>query len=426
MNINAIINSLLLILLTASIADAEEKSPQWSDNEIALLQTLLIGSSPKIPDNVTNMYAGDDEAAELGHRIFFDKRFSSNGEVSCSTCHHPDKYFTDGLKTSKGISTVKRNAPTVVGINNSPWFFHDGRADSLWSQALGPLEDVNEHGGNRSMYVHKIYENKMYRDRYESIFGQLPDLSDRKRFPYDAGPVNDKQASESWRSMQQQDRVAITRVFVNIGKAIAAYEHKLRPSASRFDNYVQAAVDKDESAMRDSMTDDEASGLKLFVSDANCVICHNGPMFSDFGFHNVGTPQADKKVFDRGRKVGANKVRTSKFNCFSEYNDAEDKSCDELTYIIIEEHATLGTFRTPSLRNVSKTAPYMHAGQYEKLSDVIKHYNDPPRIELGESDIRMLTFDQSEKQQRQLELFLRALDSDIDAEQRWLEAPGIN
>jgi len=435
MRIKATFNSLLLLLISVSVVNAQEKTQQWSDAEIALLKTLMIDALPKIPANLTNKYADNIEAAELGHEIFFDKRFSENGEVSCSTCHQPDKYFTDGFKTSKGVGTVKRNAPTVVGVNHSQWFFHDGRADSLWSQALGPLEAGLEHGGNRAMFAHQIFNDKMYKDKYEAVFEKLPDLSDKKRFPDNAGPVHNSQELDAWSSMQQKDRDAITGIFVNIGKALAAYEHKLRPATSKFDKYVYAVINKDESEMRDSMTEDEVSGLRLFISDANCIICHNSPMFSDFGFHNVGTPQVDQKIFkksrkiekylDQGRKIGASKVRASEFNCFSEYNDAENKNCDELTYMITDGHATIGTFRTPSLRNISKTAPYMHAGQYEKLSDVINHYNDPPPVQLGDSDIRMLTFDLSEKEQQQLELFLRALDSDIDAETRWLKAPGI-
>jgi len=433
MRIKAACNSLLLILISLSAANAQENTQQWSEAEIALLKTLMIDELPIMPVNLTNKYADNIGAAELGHKIFFDKRFSANGEISCSTCHQPDKYFTDGLKTSKGIGTVKRNAPTVVGINHSQWFFHDGRADSLWSQALGPLESSLEHGGNRAMYAHQIYSDINYKDKYESIFGKLPDLSDITRFPHNAGPVQNEQALQAWSSMQQMDRDAINSVFVNIGKALAAYEHKLRPAKSKFDQYIHAVINKDKSGMHDSMTEDEASGLRLFISDANCIICHNGPMFSDFGFHNVGTPQMKNELFKRGRKLeqyldqgrknGTTKVSESEFNCFSEYNDAKDKSCDELTYMITDGHATIGTFRTPGLRNVSKTAPYMHSGQYEALSDVIKHYNDPPLVQLGDSDIRMLTFNLSEKEQQQLELFLRALDSDIEAESRWLKAP---
>ena len=413
----------LFISITTPSAFGKDKAPQWTDSDIALLKTMHISAMPAMPEKLTNKYASNEKAAELGHRLFFDKRFSVNGEISCSTCHQPDKYFTDGLKASKGITTVKRNAPTVVGINHSHWLFLDGRSDSLWAQALVPMEDASEHGGNRGMYAHIIYKDKNYKKSYESLFGKMPDLSNIKRFPKRAGPVKDKHAAGAWRAMAPADRKAITLIYVNMGKAIAAYEHKLRPAPSKFDNYAKALFEKDTAAMSKIMTRDEAAGLRLFITEANCVICHNGPTFSDFEFHNVGVPQASKKKYDMGRKTAINKLKRSEFNCLSEYNDSKDKSCDDLTYIVFDEHVTRGAFRTPSLRNISKTAPYMHAGQYKTLSKVIDHYVDPPPTQLGENDTRMLTFDLDDKEQKQLELFLNALDSDIDAESRWLKKP---
>lgn len=420
-----IINSLLLVFLfcSASVSIANEKNLQWSESETALLKTMHIDAMPMLPEGLTNKYADNSKAAALGHKLFFDKRFSANGEVACVSCHQPDKYFTDGLKTSEGIGTVKRNAPTIVGINQSRWYFLDGRADSLWSQALGPMENELEHGGNRARYAHIIYNDKSYRKEYESLFGKMPGLSNTKRFPENAGPVKDSYASQAWKLMAPADRKAITQVYVNMGKAIAAYEHKLRPAPSRADNYIKAVVAKDAKAMSSALDDEEAAGLKLFVTKANCVICHNGPAFSDFEFHNVGVPQVTLKKYDFGRKTAISKVKKSPFNCFGEYNDSVDKSCDDLTYIVFDEHITIGTFKTPSLRNISKTAPYMHAGQYETLSEVIGHYIDPPPLKLGENDTRMLTFDLDDREQEQLESFLKALDSDVDAEAHWLATP---
>lgn len=420
------ISSLLLLfvsLIALTSTGFAKNAVEWSDDEIALLKTMHLDAMPALPELLTNKYATNDKAATFGQKLFFDKRFSLDGEVSCSTCHQPDRYFTDGLKTSKGVDTVRRNAPTVVGINQSTWFFHDGRADSLWSQALGPLEDSKEHGGNRTMYAHIIYNDKKYRKEYENLFGKMPDLANTKRFPKRAGPVKDKHAHQAWLSMKPADRKAITQIYVNMGKSIAAYEHKLRPAPSKFDHYVKALIANDKAAMQKTMSTDEAAGLKLFITKANCVICHNGPAFSDFEFHNIGTPQASLKKYDMGRKTAIHKLKKNAFNCFSEYNDSKEKNCDHITYIVIDEHVTLGTFKTPGLRNISKTAPFMHAGQYEKLSDVINHYVDPPPIKLGENDTRMLSFDLNKKEQAQLESFLNALNSEIDAGPRWLKAP---
>jgi cytochrome c peroxidase len=286
------------------------------------------------------------------------------------------------------------------------------------------MEDAKEHGGNRAMYAHVIYKDKNYKKEYENLFGKMPNLSNTKKFPGSAGPTKDRHASQAWKSMQPEDRKAITQIYVNMGKAIAAYEHKLRPAPAKFDHFAKAVINKDAVAMQKAMSNDEAAGLKLFISKANCIICHNGPAFRDFEFHNVGAPQTMvNNRYDFGRKTATSKVKRSPFNCFGEYNDSADKSCDELTYIVFDEHTTLGAFKTPSLRNISKTAPYMHAGQYKTLADVINHYIDPPPIKLGENDTRMMTFDLDDTEQHQLEQFLKALDSDIDADAHWLATP---
>ena len=316
---------------------------------------------------------------------------------------------------------AKRNAPTIVGASFHTWFFHDGRADSLWSQALGPMEDRQEHGGSRSQYAHIIYNDPTYRKSYEKLFGKMPDLSDNKRFPDQAGPVKDKQLLTAWKAMSEKDRKAITLVYVNMGKAIAAYERQLKPAASRFDNYVKAALENDEKQMGKTMTAEEVAGLKLFLGKANCTICHNGPLFTDLGFHNIATPPVNVKRYDYGRKKGVTFVKRSPFNCRGEYNDNKDKQCDELKYMEIHKEGTMAAFKKPSLRNVSKTAPYMHAGQYQTLSEVLKHYADPPSTKVGMSDL--LPVELNEKELMQLEAFLLTLDSPIDADSALLSPP---
>ena len=206
-----------------------------------------------------------------------------------------------------------------------------------------------------------------------------------------------------------------------MGKAIAAYERKLKPAPSRFDNYVKAALENNQEQMNKLMTKDELSGLKLFLGKANCTICHNGPLFTDLEFHNIATPPVNVKRYDYGRKKGVTAVKRSPFNCRSEYNDAKDKSCDALRYIIVHEEETMAAFKTPSLRNVTKTAPYMHAGQYETLSEVMKHYAEPPNTKVGMSDL--LPVELNDKELAQLEAFLKTLDSPIDADPKLLNPP---
>ena len=105
------------------------------------------------------MVADNEEAASFGHRLFFDTRLSANGNVSCATCHQPERRFTDGLPKGRGIGLSGRNTRSIVGTAYSPWLYWDGRKDSQWSQAMSPLEDPAEHGGNRMQYV-RIYQQR--------------------------------------------------------------------------------------------------------------------------------------------------------------------------------------------------------------------------------------------------------------------------
>jgi len=387
----------------------------WNEDDIRVLRRLWIGSLPDTPPGNSNAVAENPDAVELGQRIFFDKRFSVNGQVACASCHKPEHYFTDGLQVARGIGTTTRNAPTVVGASYNVWFFHDGRADSLWSQALGPLENPLEHGGTRSKYARIVYSDKTLRRLYEKLFGAMPDLSDNSRFPSDAAPVSGNRAAISaWKTMEPADREAVTQVFVNIGKAIEAYERKLNPGPSKFDRYVEAAINKDKAKMKSLYSDEELAGLRVFMSKGNCMMCHHGPLFTDYGFHNTATPPRTVKSYDFGRYKGVNKLKKSKFNCLGEYNDAKEKNCDELKYLVTHREETYGAFKTPSLRNVSKTAPYMHAGQYKTLTDVLKHYADPPSTKVGMSDLLPVELDDNDL--AQLEAFLHTLDSPINAD----------
>jgi len=395
---------------------------KWTETELAAIDRLGLHNLTQSPELIVNKVAGDERAAELGHHLFFDQRLSRNGQVSCASCHHPDKYFTDGLETAKGLNTLRRNAPTIVGINHSNWLFLDGRADSLWSQAMQPFEDKLEHGTTRTHIAHVIYNDNNLRKRYEELFGNMPDLSDKQRFPEHAAPTKNRAAMQAWRIMDKKDQKTVTNIFVNLAKAIAAYEMKLNPASSRFDLYALRIM-QDDINESDILNKEEKAGLKLFLNKGSCVICHSGPMFSDFGFHNIATPQLDVKKYDWGRYKGVNKLLRSHFNCNSEYNDGPDKNCDELKYIVKKREHTIGLFRTPSLRNVTKTAPYMHAGQYKTLEEVIDHYEDTPKTLVGSSDLIPFPINLNDDEKKQLLAFLKSLDSPIQTDKKFLKAP---
>jgi cytochrome c peroxidase len=379
--------------------------PDFAPDEVEELRSLWLGSLPGLPDDPSNRVADDPAAAALGEAIFADTRFSANGEVSCSTCHQPELNFTDGLPRARGIAETRRKTMTVVGTAYSPWLFWNGRKDSQWAQALGPMEDAREHGGSRGMYAHLI--DAHYRAEYEAIFGPLPDLDDRSRFPDQAGPVEDPIASANWESMTAADRDAVTEVYVNIGKSIAAYERGIMPGPTRFDTFVDALL-ADEPAGPGLLTADEIAGLRLFVGEAHCTNCHNGPLFTNNSFHNTGVPPVEGRDPDRGRSDGIGLVQADEFNCLSRWSDADPHDCTALRFLRDDADALVGAFKPPTLRNVSKVGPYMHAGQIATLADVLRHYREAPPAALGHSELQPLHL--TDAQLAQLEAFLRTLD----------------
>jgi cytochrome c peroxidase len=389
---------------------------QWSEEELASLRALWIGSLQPLPPDPSNKFADDPNAAAFGQKLFFDTRFSSNGEVACATCHLPDNFFQDGTPLAHGVGTTDRRTMTLTGTAYSPWFFWDGRKDSQWAQALGPMENPVEHGGNRTLYAHIIAE--YYADEYTALFGPLPDLSG---LPRDGGPVADTEAASSWEAMAVEDRESVTRIYVNIGKSIAAYERLLNPGESRFDRYVKAVLNNDYETANTLLTADEIAGLKLFIGKANCTNCHNGPLFTNNDFHNTGVPAAEGLPDDYGRAKGAQQVLADEFNCLSPYSDAGENDCTELKYMVAEGHELDRQFKPPSLRGVSEREPFMHAGQFATLEEVLNHYNTAPEAPAGHSELEPLNL--REKQIAQIIAFLKTLDSPVNADSRWLTAP---
>lgn len=418
--------TIIVVLVVVSIVGAAlymlwPRSLGWTEEEIRTLRSLWIGSLPPLDPDLSNAYGDDPRAVSLGHKLFFDTRFSSNGQVSCATCHLPDLMFTDGRPLGVGVGTMTRKTMTIVGTAYSPWFFWDGSKDSLWAQALGPMESAVEHGGTRMQYAHLI--ERYYRDEYEAIFGPMPDLSDAARFPEVAGPVEDAEAWAAWDAMQPEDREAVTWVYVNMGKAIAAYERQILPGPSRFDEYVEALLEGDVRTMKKTLSEEEVAGLRLFIGEAQCIRCHNGPLFTNNSFHNTGVPPRSGQEVDIGRADGAKKVLEDEFNCLSQYSDAAPDDCAELQYLIAEGEELEGAFKPPTLRNVALTAPYMHAGQYSNLNQVVMHYRHPPVAAVGHSELEM--FHIHHGGMMNLLAFLQSLTGPLDAPPELLAPPEL-
>lgn len=413
--------SLSVIIVIATLLTGVwilNRSETWTAAEIKVLQSLWIGSLPAVPDDDSNAIADNLQAAHFGHQLFFDTRLSATGLIACATCHQPEHFFTDGLKVAQGNETGTRNTPTLIGIAYSPWMFWDGRKDSLWSQTLSPLESPLEHAGSRVQYALLVYRDKDYRRRYEALFGALPKLSDEV-FADATEPIATTEWQRLWHSMSPIEKDAVTRIFVNIAKSIAAYQRLLLPGSSRFDRYVEGVMENHTEKM-DALTRQEVAGLRLFIGKAQCTNCHNGPLLTNNEFHNTGLLSPAGKLPALGRVSAVQVARADPFNCLGTFSDAVNKGCAELRFTRTGDEV-IGAHKTPTLRNVADTAPYMHAGQLSRLDEVIGHYNLAPLAMIGHNEAKPLRLNPVEMQQ--LEVFLRSLSAPLATDPEWLRRP---
>lgn len=389
----------------------------WTSDEKETLRSMWINSLPPPPDDPSNRYDTDPSAVRLGKKLFEDTRLSANGKVACSTCHIPDKSFTDNLPVSHGMEDTTRRSMPLAGMAYSPWLFWDGRADSLWAQALGPLESPEEHGISRTRCAQVVVQH--YRAEYESVFGPLPPRFAENFSPLARPAPDNPEIQALWISLPPAKRAEISRLYANVGKAIAAFVRTIMPGISPFDRYVEALLRDDRQAMEKIMEPDAAVGLKLFIGKAQCTNCHNGPLLTNNDFHNVGVPQPKGFAPDNGRADAIIKVLASEFNCMSSHSDANPEDCQELRFIDTDTVKYSGAFKTPSLRNVADRPPYMHAGQHKTLHEVLKFYQQEAKKRVvtgfGRPDIAhgQITDDEV----LLLEAFLKTLSGPIVAAQ---------
>lgn len=235
---------------------------------------------------------------KLGKQLYFDGRLSKNGAVSCAFCHIPDAGFADPRQFSLGVGGKKgnRQAPTVFNTAFNPTQFWDGRAGSLEEQAIAPIENPVEMAETHENVVAKLNKIKGYRNQFRAVFGTDVSLQ-------------------------------------GIAEAIAAYERTIISTNSAFDKYVKG----DKQAMSDAAV----RGMALFKGRARCILCHNGPNFTDNRFHNLGVPQVGPLKEDLGR------------------------------HNVTRQERDKGAFKTPTLRSIAETAPYMHDGVFPTLEEVV-------------------------------------------------------
>ncbi len=275
------------------------------------------------------------EMAKLGDELFDDKRLSVDGTVSCSTCHDPKMGFVDHKPTSEGVGKQKgqRNAPTVLNAMFNAVQFWDGRAPTLEEQAKLPILNPVEMGQKSpDDVVAKVRSIPEYGETFHKLFGRDPTYDD-------------------------------------IAAAIASFERTKYAGDAPFDRFIAGEEDAiDAPAKR---------GWALFNGKGRCTSCHAGnassPLFSDQKFHNIGIA-AHKQDFTELARKALGIVKTG-----------DEKQIDELVlqtsfselgrFMITKNPADIGAFKTPTLRNVAITGPYMHDGSMDTLWDVMDHYN---------------------------------------------------
>lgn len=424
-----VLPALLALLLSAGVVSSISQQPvKFTALQEGRLKTL--SPVPSLPASPTNRYADHPGAARLGHRLFFEARMSANGQLSCASCHSPGLGWSDGRPTAVGVGKVLRNTPSLLGVGHQRWLFWDGRADSIWAQPVWPLEHPDEMGYSRSDLVRLLASDPILSDEYHAIFGDLPEgAGDPARFkpgahpplpsppqPFQKPPTEAELAAQdagyaAWFAMAEADQIAATRVLSNVGKALEAYQRKLNPGPSAFDRFVEGLREGDASKMA-ALSPAAQRGAALFVDRAQCINCHFSPLLSGGQFHNLGLAVAEDEPFDDGRPDGIRIVRTDPLNGRGAFSDDTSWEANiRLRFLSYDEH-TFGAYKAPSLRNVARTAPYMHDGRFATLEDVLNFYSDlpgQPPVGHREETLNRQTF--SDQEVADLVAFLKSLDS---------------
>lgn len=311
-----------------------------------------------VPDDNPLTRAG----VQLGRKLFFDRRLSPNNTMSCAMCHVPEQGFTSNeMQTAVGIGgrAVRRNAPTVLNAAYLERLFVDGRETSLETQVWSPLLAANEMG---NLSVGAVIEKIEGLADYAGLFDEA----------FDRGPGME-----------------------TIGMALASYQRALLAGASPFDRWNR---DRDETALGD----EARRGHKLFVGKALCSACHiaagDTPMFTDDAFHNTGVGY-EATTMARGRRRSVAVAPGQRIEVDTAALDAVGgrRMGDLGLYELTGDPSDRWKYRTPSLRNVAITAPYMHDGSLPTLEAVVRFYVEGgvPNEELDPL-IRPLALDESE------------------------------
>jgi cytochrome c peroxidase len=315
----------------------------------------------------------------LGRALYFDKRLSIDGTVSCASCHDPARAFTDSNVVAIGVGNRRgtRNAPTILNTVFNESLFWDGRAHSLEDQIKHPLMSSFEMGmGSKDELIKRLSSIPEYRQQFRLVFKS-------------AGLTID-----------------------TIAKAIAAYERTLLSGNSPFDRFI--------TGNNGALSDAQQRGWELFRGRAKCIDCHtysvvSNPLFTDFKFHNTGIAAADTLFSELMRTVPKSSMETTATKL------AHPTEFSELgRFAVTFQQIDIGAFKTPTLRDVELTSPYMHDGSLKTLIDVVQFYNRGGNPNFDE---RLRALHLNDNEVNDLVQFLRALTSDDVLKQCQNEIP---
>lgn len=349
------------------------EAARWDTAERAQMASLSLSRLGAAPADPGNPVADDPRAAAFGAALFAEVRLSRNRQIACASCHQSARAFSDGLSLAEGLARGTRNTPGLLGVAWSPWLFWDGRADSLWAQAQGPLTHAREQGLTPTLLRERVLE--FHRAAYERLFGEI--------------------------ASQTSEQVAL-----HVGQALAAFERGLRPPRTRFDDWADALARGDKAAEDSGLTPLEQDGLELFLGRAQCLRCHHGPLFTNHGFHNTGHAPLPGAAMDSGRAAGLEQVLRDPLNCRS-----TERACPNLEYARLDAPEWRGAFKTPGLRELARTAPYLHDGRFATLREVLDHYNRAPQIPAQAGHSELFPLGLSPPELAALESFLLSLSS---------------
>ncbi|EDP76342.1 cytochrome c peroxidase [Hydrogenivirga sp. 128-5-R1-1] len=299
---------------------------------------------------------------ELGKLLYFDPRLSGDGSTSCATCHDPNHGWAKKRFMSPAYPENKhfRHSPTVLNVAYNTLMFWDGRVKTLEEQAMGPIKSPFEMNMNYGLLEERLKKIPKYRELFA------------KAFPREKDPITIK----------------------NIAKAIAAFERTIVCNDSPFDRYMRGE--------KSAMDEVQVKGMKLFIGKAGCAQCHNGPNFTDDKFHVTGVPK--NKVEDDAL------VRVTRNFVLREHGFRNPDSIDRDLglYFITKKEKDRGAFKTPTLRNVALTPPYMHNGVLKSLREVVEFYNRGGG-NVPNKDPRLKPLNLTEEEKEALVAFLEAL-----------------